>query len=59
MKISLLVLLLVIPPAALYAQPGYIEVNTPGNGFIITRCRMPAIYNHDDANTLNLHSLQC
>ena len=31
MKILLLVLLLVIPPAALYAQPGYIEVNAPGN----------------------------
>ena len=31
MKIILLVLLLVAPPAVLYAQPGYIEVNAPGN----------------------------
>lgn len=31
MKILLFVLLLVVPPAILYAQPGYIEVNAPGN----------------------------
>ena len=31
MKILLLVLLLAVPPAVLYAQPGYIEVNAPGN----------------------------
>lgn len=31
MKIILLVLLLVAPPAVLYAQSGYIEVNAPGN----------------------------
>lgn len=31
MKILLLVLLLLAPPAVLYAQPGYIEVNAPGN----------------------------
>ncbi len=31
MKIFLLVLLLVVPPAALYAQSGYIEVTAPGN----------------------------
>lgn len=31
MKIFLLVLFLVVPPAALYAQPGYIEVTAPGN----------------------------
>lgn len=31
MKILLLVLLLVLPPALLNAQPGYIEVSAPGN----------------------------
>jgi TolB protein len=31
MKIFLLVLFLSVPPAVLYAQPGYIEVNAPGN----------------------------
>ena len=31
MKLLLLVLLLVVSPAVLYAQPGYIEVNAPGN----------------------------
>jgi TolB protein len=31
MKIFLLVLFLVVPPAVLYAQSGYIEVNAPGN----------------------------
>lgn len=31
MKIFLFILLLVIPPFALYAQPGYIEVTAPGN----------------------------
>lgn len=31
MKILLFVLLLVVPPAVLHAQPGYIEVNAPGN----------------------------
>lgn len=31
MKIILFILLFVIPPAVLYAQPGYIEVNAPGN----------------------------
>ncbi len=31
MKIILFVLLLVVPPAVLYAQPAYIEVNAPGN----------------------------
>ncbi|MGB9081164.1 MAG: Tol-Pal system beta propeller repeat protein TolB [Desulfuromonadaceae bacterium] len=31
MKILLLVLLLIVPPAVLYAQPGYIEVIAPGN----------------------------
>lgn len=31
MKIFLLVLLLVVPPAILHAQPGYIEVTAPGN----------------------------
>lgn len=31
MKIFLLVLFLVVPPVALYAQPDYIEVNAPGS----------------------------
>jgi TolB protein len=31
MKIFLLVLFLVVPPAVLHAQPGYIEVTAPGN----------------------------
>ena len=31
MKIILLVLLLIVPPVVLHAQPGYIEVNAPGN----------------------------
>ena len=31
MKICLIVLFLVVPPAVLYAQPGYIEVTAPGS----------------------------
>lgn len=31
MKIYLLILLLLVPPTVLNAQPGYIEVNAPGN----------------------------